>query len=71
MAKTDAQNKPENAFDPQSLLSVDAVASILSVSSKTVRRMIERGALRTCRVGRLLRVKRADLAHYIACCGVR
>lgn len=51
-----------------SLLSVEAVAIELSVCTKTVRRLLARGALPTCRVGRLLRVKRADLEHYIAFC---
>ena len=43
------------------LLSVDDVAEQLSVSTKTVRRLIDRGALRACRIGRLLRIDRTDL----------
>ncbi len=50
------------------LLSVDDVAAILSVAPKTVRRMIERGTLLSCRVGRLVRVQRSDLERYIASC---
>lgn len=66
MPKTDAPLPIATAL-PQ-LLSVDDVAAILAVSSKTVRRMIDRGALSACRVGRLVRVQRADLERYIASC---
>jgi excisionase family DNA binding protein len=48
------------------LLSVSAVAIELSVSTKTVRRLIERGALPCCRVGRLVRIRAVDLARFIA-----
>lgn len=48
------------------LLSVDDVAASLSVSSKTVRRMLERGTLSRCQVGRLVRIHRSDLERYIA-----
>lgn len=50
------------------LLSIDDVSAILAVSSKTVRRMIDRGALSACRVGRLMRIDRAVLERYIASC---
>ena len=66
MPKTDV-SLPIATTLPQ-LLSVDDVAAILAVSSKTVRRMIDRGALSACRVGRLVRVQRADLERYIASC---
>lgn len=66
MPKTDAPLPIATAL-PQ-LLSVDDVAVILAVSSKTVRRMIDRGVLSACRVGRLVRVQRADLVRYIASC---
>lgn len=49
------------------LLSVEDVAAILSVSQKTVRRMIGAGVLPTCRVGRLVRIQRSELERYIAC----
>jgi len=48
------------------LLSVSAVAIELSVSTKTVRRLIERGSLPSCRVGRLVRIRAADLAEFVA-----
>jgi excisionase family DNA binding protein len=48
------------------LLSVNAVAIELSVCTKTVRRLIERGALPCCRVGRLVRIRAVDLARFIA-----
>jgi excisionase family DNA binding protein len=48
------------------LLSVSAVAIELSVSTKTVWRLIERGALPSCRVGRLVRIRAVDLATFVA-----
>jgi excisionase family DNA binding protein len=48
------------------LLSVSAVAIELSVSTKTVWRLIWRGALPSCRVGRLVRIRSADLAEFVA-----
>ena len=48
------------------LLSVEATARLLSVCTKTVRRLIERGALPSCRVGRLVRIRATDLAEFVA-----
>jgi excisionase family DNA binding protein len=48
------------------LLSVNAVAIELSVCTKTVRRLIERGAFSYCRVGRLVRIRAVDLAEFVA-----
>ena len=48
------------------LLSVLTVANELSVSTKTVRRLIERGVLPCCRVGRLVRIRAVDLAEFVA-----
>ncbi len=48
------------------LLSVDATATQLSVSTKTVRRLITSGALPCCRVGRLVRIRAVDLATFVA-----
>ena len=48
------------------LLSVEATAQQLSVCTKTVRRLIERGALPCCRVGRLVRIRAVDLAALVA-----
>jgi excisionase family DNA binding protein len=48
------------------LLSVSAVAIELSVCTKTVRRLIARGALPSCRVGRLVRIRATDLAEFVA-----
>lgn len=56
---------PKMTALPQ-LLSVEDVAGVLSVSPKTVRRMLERDTLSCCRVGRLVRIQRADLERYIA-----
>lgn len=48
------------------LLSVEATARQLSVCTKTVRRLIDRGALPSCRVGRLVRIRAVDLAEFVA-----
>lgn len=48
------------------LLSVEATARQLSVCTKTVRRLIERGALPSCRIGRLVRIRATDLAQFVA-----
>ena len=48
------------------LLSVEATAQQLSVSTKTVRRLIASGALPSCRVGRLVRIRATDLAQFVA-----
>lgn len=47
------------------LLSVEATAQQLSVCTKTVRRLIERGVLPCCRVGRLVRIRSADLEQFV------
>lgn len=47
------------------LLSVEATAQQLSVCTKTVRRLIDRGALRCCRVGRLVRIRAVDLVEFV------
>jgi excisionase family DNA binding protein len=49
-----------------SLLDIPAVATRLGVSSKTVRRLIDRAELAVHRIGRLLRVSEADLHSYVA-----
>jgi excisionase family DNA binding protein len=48
------------------LLSVETTAQQLSVSTKTVRRLITNGALPSCRVGRLVRIRAVDLAEFVA-----
>jgi excisionase family DNA binding protein len=46
--------------------SIDAVAELLGVSTKTVRRWIAAGDLPVHRLGRQLRISEADLAAFIA-----
>jgi excisionase family DNA binding protein len=48
------------------LLDIPAVAARLGVSSKTVRRHIDRGGIAVHHIGRLLRVSEEDLADFIA-----
>lgn len=47
------------------LLSVDETALELNISTKTVRRLIERGELLVHRIGRCLRVREDDLLLYL------
>ena len=49
----------------EQFLSVAAVADMLKVSQKTVRREIASGDLPTHRVGKLLRVSEGDLEAYV------
>lgn len=52
-----------NALSP--LLTLFQVASFLSVSPKTVRRLIARGKLPCVRVGRVVRFQPADLFRFV------
>ena len=65
-AKPNAPKTAPHTSSLPTLLSVSTVANELSVSTKTVRRLIERGALPCCRVGRLVRIRSADLAQFVA-----
>lgn len=57
---------PRPALGPAGQLhDVTAVAARLDVSVKTVRRMIERGALPAYRIGKLLRISEADLLDHL------
>ncbi len=71
--KINAQSPPDgthtiltSAPSLPTLLSVDATAVQLSVSTKTVRRLIASGALPSCRVGRLVRIRAVDLGTFVA-----
>ncbi len=65
-AKPNAFTSTPHMAPLPTLLSVEATALQLSVCTKTVRRLIERGALPSCRVGRLVRIRSADLATFVA-----
>jgi excisionase family DNA binding protein len=52
--------------DRMRLYSIDAVAEMLGVSSKTVRRLIAIEEFRIHRIGRQIRISEADLAAYLA-----
>ena len=56
----------EARADVDPLLDIPAVAARLGVSSKTVRRHIDRGDLAVHHIGRLLRVSEEDLASFVA-----
>jgi len=60
------------AAGPQSLaVDIKEAASLLSVSTKTVRREIDKGKLIAVRIGRLLRVRTAELHAYLLRCQQR
>jgi len=48
------------------LRTIDEAADILNASSRTVRRLIDSGALPIHRIGRLVRISDADLAAFLA-----
>jgi excisionase family DNA binding protein len=48
------------------LVTVGETATILNVSAKTVRRLIERGELRSVRIGRSIRVRIGDIERLIS-----
>ena len=47
------------------MLGVAAVATLLEISTKTVRRWIQRGELRVHDLGRQLRISEDDLAAFL------
>ena len=47
------------------LLSIDAAAALMDVSTQTVRREIRSGKLKSYRAGRQLRINLADLFNYL------
>jgi excisionase family DNA binding protein len=49
-----------------SLLTIRDVAAYLSVSPKTVRRLVARGSLPCVRFGGVLRFQQADLFRFVA-----
>ena len=65
-AKPNAFTSTPHMAPLPTLLSVEATALQLSVCTKTVRRLIEGGALPSCRVGRLVRIRAVDLAAFVA-----
>jgi excisionase family DNA binding protein len=48
------------------LHTIDEAAELLNVSPRTVRRLIEAGALRAHRIGRLVRISDEDIAAFLA-----
>jgi len=59
---------PSSVARSAPLLSVSAVAELLGVSTKTVRRLIGRGELKVHRIGGSVRVSEEDLRAYLARC---
>jgi len=56
---------PTSPTRPPSLLSVSDIAERLKLSTKTIRRWIERGDLPAHRLGRNVRISEQDLAGYL------
>ena len=50
------------------LMTIAEAATVLRVATKTVRRMVDRGALRRVRIGRLIRVYAEDIEQYVRDC---
>ncbi len=48
------------------LRTIDETAELLNTSSRTVRRLIDSGALPVHRIGRLVRISDADIAAFLA-----
>jgi excisionase family DNA binding protein len=57
--------KTERQAAVTKLLVIEQVGEILGVSTRTIRRLIEKGELVPCRFGRSVRVHPDDLAAYI------
>jgi excisionase family DNA binding protein len=55
----------DNAPDPPRLNSIEDAARRLGVSSKTIRRAIERQEIAVVRVGRQFRILEGDLVDFI------
>ena len=60
--------RPAHGAPHAPLLSVQAVADLLGVSTKTVRRLFARGDLKPHRIGGSLRISEEDLRAYLAHC---
>ena len=55
-----------SASTKSALLRIDEVAAILTVSSKTIRRLVARGDLRAIRIGRSVRIHPSEIDRLIA-----
>ena len=63
---TPSARLPQRPASIARLLTIDEVAEILNVSTRTVRRLIDSGALPAHRLGRLVRIADRDLAVFLA-----
>lgn len=55
----------EPSPEPQELLSLSDVATMLSVTTMTLRRWITAGRLPAYRIGKLYKVRRSDLMAFV------
>jgi excisionase family DNA binding protein len=66
MSKSDTTGTGVRGRPLTRLRTIDEAAELLNVSPRTVRRLIESGALPVHRLGRLVRIADADLAAFLA-----
>jgi len=64
--KEDKQRQKRRADMENDLLSVQEVAAVLKIARNTVYELIKRGELKAVKVGKQLRVSRAELGRYLA-----
>ena len=62
---------PPNSHDSDQLMTVAEVASQLQVSTRTIRRLIAAAELKVVRIGRAIRIRRADLNAYVTAAAQR
>lgn len=65
VTKTKTSGRASRHPEPICLYSVTEVAEQCGVSEKTVRRLIEKGKLRSVRVGRSVRIPHAELLGHL------
>jgi excisionase family DNA binding protein len=61
----DVIDPPRGGPGPPILLTREEAAALLQVSTRTLDRLIQRGAFATCRIGRAVRVPLPALTAYI------
>jgi putative molybdopterin biosynthesis protein len=65
MTPADTQTKPAGATSADELLTVGQVQDLLKVGRTFAYSLVRSGELPSYRVGRLLRIRRADVEHWL------
>jgi excisionase family DNA binding protein len=68
--QTAANSTKKQALKKKTVLRVDEAAICLSVSEKTVRRLIKAKTLSAIRIGRLVRIKSTEIERFIAAAAI-